>query len=140
MNRDLILFQIGRIQYKADRFLLAELRRHGIDGIAPSHGEIIGFLLLNGPMRMKEMAAIIDKDKSTLTALVDKLIGMGLVNKTRDTNDSRVSMLSLTEEGESLKQKYRAISGRLREQAYRGFSEDEKEALYGFLKRLNSNL
>ena len=140
MNRDLILFKIGRIQYKAHRFLLGELRGHGIRGIAPSHGEIIGFLILNGPMMMKDIARVIDKDKSTITALIDKLVAMGLVKKTRGVDDSRVSMVSLTKKGESMRGKYLDISARLRAKAYRGFTDGERESLSGLLDRLNGNL
>ena len=140
MNRDLILFQIGRIQYKASRFLLGELRQHGITGIAPSHGEILGFLLVRGPMSMKEIAALIDKDKSTITALVDKLIGMEFVIKRKSPGDSRVNIISLTEKGEALKGKYKDISSRLRAKAYRDISEEERETLSRLLERLNRNL
>ena len=140
MNRDLILFKIGRIQYKAHRFLLGELKDHGIRGIVPSHGEIIGFLILNGPMKMKDIARVIDKDKSTITALIGKLIAMGLVKKTRAADDSRVSMVSLTKKGESMRGKYLDISARLRARAYRGFSDGEKESLSQLLDRLSGNL
>ncbi len=140
MNRDHILFKIGRIQYKTNKILLQELRNYGVTGIFPSHGEIIGSLLLNGPLQMKDIARIIDKDKSTVTALTDKLIRLHYVVKHRDSDDNRVSIISLTEKGKALKPYYKEISKSLREQAYKGFSDDEKKLLCNMLEKLDSNL
>jgi len=37
MKKDQIIFLIGRIQYKTNRFLAREMKAHGIDGLAISH-------------------------------------------------------------------------------------------------------
>lgn len=140
MNRDYLLFKIGRISWKVDRFLAAELAANGIAGIAPSHGEIIGSLLMRGPLMMNELAAIIGKDKSTVTALIQKLINEGFVEKIKDQEDRRISRIALTGKGESLQPVYQRISKRLRERAYKGFTEEEKETLTAFLIKLNNNL
>ncbi len=140
MNKDHILFQIGRIQYKVNRILINELKKNNINGIAPSHAEIIGSLLMRGPLQMKEIAEIIDKDKSTITALINKLIAKGYVKKKKDIEDNRINIISLTKKGKSLKQKYIDISKKLRLKAYNGFTSKEKEVIYNLLTRMNKNL
>ncbi|MDD5168767.1 MAG: MarR family transcriptional regulator, partial [Syntrophales bacterium] len=95
MKTNQILFIIGRIQYKANAFLLRELKAHNVSGLAPSHAEILGSLMRRGPLPMLEIPRLIGKDKSTVTALINKLIKLGLVEKARHPDDSRSALISL---------------------------------------------
>lgn len=140
MKTDEILFQAGKIQFKTSRFLARGLEKLGVKGLSPSHGEIIGALLMHGPMTMTEAAEFIDKDKSTLTALVKKLINLGCVTRTPDPEDARVKILRLTPEGKALKEPFMDLSRRLREKAYKDFSEEEKTILSILLAKLSKNL
>lgn len=140
MNKDHILFLIGRINYKVGRRLVMALKRHNVTGIAPSHGEIIGALILAKQLTMKEIAGIIDKDKSTVTALVTKLVALGYIHKQTDATDSRVSVISLTPAGQALKPAFMAISRELRKKAYGSISEEEKRTLYDLLMKVNNTL
>lgn len=140
MSKDHILFLIGRINYKVGRLLVKELKRHNVTGIAPSHGEIIGALILSKQLTMKEIAGIIDKDKSTVTALVAKLIALGYIRKQKDAADNRVNVISLTQTGLALKPAFVAISRDLRSKAYGSISEEEKKTLYDLLMKVNHTL
>jgi len=140
MNKDHLIFLIGRINYKANRFLLEELKQHGITKLAPSHGEILGALLLRGELQMTQLTKYIDKDKSTITALVNKLIQMGYVKKRKDTTDNRISWIALTEKGSSLKPGIMDISRKLRKKAYENIREQDKEILHALLSKINMNL
>jgi DNA-binding MarR family transcriptional regulator len=140
MKKDHIIFLIGRIQYKANRFLTHELKAHHIKGLAPSHGEILGYLMLLGPLPMSEIARIIDKDKSTITALVNKLLKLGYVEKKSHLTDNRISLIALTSKGTALKTDFQLIAKKLRDQSYMGISDDEREMLVHLLKKLNNNI
>ena len=140
MKKDHIIFLIGRIQYKANRFLSQEMKAHRIKGLAPSHGEILGSLMTRGPLPMSEIGRIIDKDKSTITALVNKLIKMGYVGKKSDPADSRISLIALTRKGMALKPNFHLIAQKLRAHSYKGVSDDERETLVNLLNKLNANL
>ncbi len=140
MKNDRILFVIGRISYKVNRFLVRELKKHHLGEISPSHGEIIGSLLLRGSLQMKEIAEIIDKDKSTITALINKLIALGYVEKKKDMNDNRISIIKLTANGKALKSIFMEISDKLTKKAFRDLSEQEKEILNILLAKLNKSV
>jgi DNA-binding MarR family transcriptional regulator len=139
MNKDFILFQIGRVHYQVDKFLMKELNDHGIKGIHPSHGEIIGSILLSGTLSMKEIAKLTGKDKSTVTALVNKLVLKGYVEKMKDHDDKRMHTVRLTKKGKALMPCYLDISRNLRETSYKGFTEKEREQLYNMLLKLEAN-
>jgi DNA-binding MarR family transcriptional regulator len=140
MKKDHIIFLIGRIQYKANRFLSREMKAHYIKGLAPSHGEILGSLMARGPLPMSEIGRIIDKDKSTITALVNKLIKRGYVEKKSEPADSRISLIALTRKGMALKPHFQLIAQRLRAQSYKGITDNERETLVNLLTKLNTNL
>ncbi len=140
MKKDHIIFLIGRIQYKANRFLSHEMKAHNIKGLAPSHGEILGSLMARGPLPMSEIGRIIGKDKSTITALVNKLIKQGYVEKKTEPADSRISLIALTGRGMALKPHFQLIAQKLRTQSYQGVTDDERETLVNLLTKLNANL
>jgi len=139
MNKDNLLFLIGKIHYKVDKLLSSELHRHGMTGISPSHGEILGALIISGPLKMKDIAKIIGKDKSTVTALVNKLIDLGYVTKTGDYEDSRITIIELTAKGKSVKSNIAAISRDLRKKAYSKISDEERDTLYNLLMKIDGN-
>jgi DNA-binding MarR family transcriptional regulator len=140
MNKDHIIFLIGRIQYKANKFLSQELKNHHINGLAPSHGEILGSLMYRGPLSMTEIAKIIDKDKSTITALVNKLTKMGYIEKMKHHGDNRVTLITLTSRGAAFKPAFKFIAQKLRAQSYKGISDSEREMLINLLTKINENL
>lgn len=139
MKKELIIFLIGRIQYKANKFLIRELRARHMKGLAPSHGEILGALIYRGPLPMTEIARIIEKDKSTITALVNKLIKLGYVQRGKHSSDARISLISLTEKGAALKREILLIAGDLRARSYQGISDEEAETLVRLLTKIDEN-
>ncbi len=89
---------------------------------------------------MREIAARIGRDKSTVTALVKKLIDFGYVQKEQDPNDSRVTLIRLTEAGRGLRKDFDEISDILLQRVYKGFSQQEKEVMVHGLERIHNNL
>jgi len=89
---------------------------------------------------MKEIAEIIDKDKSTITSLINKLIVLDYVEKKKDMDDNRISIISLTAKGKALKSLFMEISEKLTIKAFQGISEQEKEILNILLAKLNKSM
>jgi DNA-binding MarR family transcriptional regulator len=90
-------------------------------------------------LTMAEIAAKIGRDKSTVTALVDKLVRLGYVTKEKDTEDSRVVYVTLTHKGDELKPVFDAISKEVLDVLYLGISEKEKEDLIRILNKILYN-
>lgn len=130
---------ISKIREKVNKLIVEEMSQRGIEGIVTSHGDIIYALYNKEKMTMAEIADKIGKDKSTVTALIDKLIKLGYVSKERDTRDSRVTYVALTHAGKELKPKFEAISKSVLNVFYLGISEKDKEELIRILNKINSN-
>ena len=131
---------VSKIRGKANRIIIRELRDRNIKGLSPSHGDIMFFLFHSGSASMMELAKKIDRDKSTLTALVRKLVAMGYVETARDKNDSRVTLVTLTKKGWQLKPDFDEISNILLERTYGNCSSREKEVIVRGLEKLLRNM
>ncbi|WP_408892451.1 MarR family winged helix-turn-helix transcriptional regulator [Paenibacillus taichungensis] len=130
---------ISKIKEKVNRFILSEMAEQGIQDLATSHGDIIYALYNNSRMTMAEIAKKIGKDKSTVTALVDKLVRNGYVAKDRDATDSRIVHVTLTAKGEELKPVFEHISRRMLDAFYADVTEAEKKELLRILMKIHGN-
>ncbi len=135
-----VISQIAKIRERINRLIVQELREHGIDGIVTSHGDIFYVLFRHDELTMQETADLIGKDKSTVTALVDKLMKAGYVEKRQNEADRRVTFIRLTEEGQRLRPDFHEISVTLLARIYAGFTEQEKETLMSLLTRIQENI
>ena len=88
---------------------------------------------------MKEIAKKIGKDKSTVTALVNKLISLGYIKKDKCDVDKRVTYISLTDKAIDIKDKFDFISSQVKETAYKDFTDEEKAEFLRLLKKLSKN-
>ncbi|WP_429309019.1 MarR family winged helix-turn-helix transcriptional regulator [Paenibacillus mucilaginosus] len=137
-TRDVISF-IAKIRDKVNRFIVLELGKHGIDGIGTSHGDILYALFANPRLPMADIAKRIHKDKSTVTALVDKLVRLGYVTKERDTEDSRVVYAALTQKGSALEPVFESISREVLDVFYTNITDQEQQDLLRILKKIDQN-
>lgn len=136
MNTQDVISLISKIREKTNRFIVAEMSKYGIEGIVTSHGDIINALFKKPRLTMAEIAEKIGRDKSTVTALVDKLVRFGYVTKERDTEDTRVVYVTLTSKGSGLKPIFAAISSETLAAFYSDISEEEKEELVRILNKI----
>lgn len=137
-ERDIISL-ISKVRESANRFIANKMDSWGIKGLAPSHGDILFALLNSEKLTMKQLAEKIDKDKSTVTALVNKLIKQGYVVKTKDVEDSRVVFVTLTEKGKGLKPMFDSISQDLLSVVYKDISQNERGELLKTLIKIKNN-
>lgn len=130
---------ISKIRENVNRLIEAEMSKNGLNGIVTSHGDILYALFKKPKMTMAEIANKIGKDKSTVTALIDKLVKLGYVVKERDTEDTRVVYVSLTNMGNELEPIFEGISANVIGTFYLGVSENEKEELIKILSKIYNN-
>lgn len=131
---------ISKIKHKINNVIISELSKQGIEGIVVSHGDILYALFQKEKMTMAEIASRIGKDKSTVTALVNKLVHYGYVSKERDTEDARVVYVAITAAGKRLEPSFEEISKKVLDLFYKNFSEEEKEDLFRLLNKIDKNL
>lgn len=80
----------------------------GDNGLTPPHGHALS-VLLEEPQRMSDMASFMNCDASYITALVDRLEELGMVERTPSPTDRRVKLIALTDVGHKVAAQLRAV-------------------------------
>tara|TARA_A100001015_G_scaffold228023_1_gene257623 strand:- start:4317 stop:4739 length:423 start_codon:yes stop_codon:yes gene_type:complete len=117
-------------------YIASQMAEKGLKGLSPSHAEILYYLLREGSLKMSTISNRINKDKSTVTALVNKLIRQGYVKRERSTKDSRIYFIMLTDEGERLRPVFNDISESLVAQFFKPFSKKELYTMHDLLSKI----
>lgn len=120
-------------------FVMQNLKKQGFQDFASSHGNILFQLSVKDELSMGQLAEKINRDKSTTTVLVRKLEQEGLVYTEADKIDKRSKNIFLTEKGKQFNQTAFDISKELLTTFYKGFSEEEKDDFFNYLKRIENN-
>ena len=124
---------------KLKQFIAAKLRQMDVP-LTPEQFMLIDLLWNHGEMTQQQLADLMQKDKNSVTKLVDAIERKGFVVRRQNRNDRRANTLVLTENANLLKPgaKQKGIS--ILDQMLDGISEDELRAFLGTLHKLNANM
>jgi len=139
MEPTFIAFLISSIRTSINKFLIQELEDHGVKGLAPSHGSIIFYLFNTNEATMKEISVAVHRDKSTVTALIAKLVDGGYVQKEQSSQDQRSIIVRLTPKGEALKPIVQDVSDKMLSQVWKNIPEDDKAQAMSILESIWAN-
>ena len=89
---------------------------------------------------LRELADKTGLAPTTLTSMVDRMEKVGLVCRMPDKNDRRKTLLALTAKAKNLEQDYKAVSDKMSEIFYKGFSNEEIRTCEAMLARILDNM
>jgi len=135
-----LVYSLGRLRHLAHRFIEREMERRGIEGMAPSFGDVFMIVAARGPLPMKEIARLTYKDKSTITGVVRALEKAGYLSRSGDPADGRAALVSITPEAVKITPALRMASTSMNERLLDGLSERDCRTLFRLLGRLGANL
>ncbi len=140
MNDKYIVYFISKTKKKMVKFIEKKLYEKELFNLVPSYGNILTVLYdHNGTLSMKEIGSLLGKEKSTITAIVDKLEKLGYVSKIKSEKDRRTTYVCLTEMGKDIEKKFEEISFDVQSTAYNNFTQEEKREFLRLLKKMNQN-
>lgn len=121
--------------YAASREVIKQYKPY-LDKIELTYTQYIAMLLLweNKTMTVKEMGEHLYLDSGTLTPLLKKLEAKGLINRMRSTEDERNLNITITSEGEKLKEKAVEIPCKIQQGTK--LSREEMESFYNILYKI----
>jgi len=124
---------------KLKQFLAAKLRQMDVP-LTPEQFMLIDLLWNHGEMSQQHLADQMQKDKNSVTKLVDAIERKGFVVRQQNLNDRRSNTLVLTEKANQLKPgaKQKGIS--ILDQILEGIDEEELRAFLTTLRKLNNNM
>ncbi|QIR76604.1 MarR family winged helix-turn-helix transcriptional regulator [Sulfurospirillum diekertiae] len=135
MKNQRLITLSSRLAEKANKFIIAELKKYELSDIAPSHGDILSLLFDGNAYEMGEIAKRIHRTKPTVTVLIEKLEKSGYVERIKSDDDALFTRVSLTAKGFELKPLFETISERLNQCAYQGLTEAEAMLLEVLLEK-----
>ena len=100
---------------------------------------VAGIHCTGGKLKMKEIADLIHRDKSTVTYLINSLAKEGYVIRKKSDEDSRETYIILTPKAWEAQDKIMDISQSLIATAYRGMTEEEQLKLLELLNKMDEN-
>ena len=127
---------ISKIYEKGNRFIINQLNRNGIEGLVPSHGDILAVLYKYEKATMNDIAKKIHRTKPTVTVLVDKLERLGFVQREKSSQDNRITYISLTQKVKSFEAIFKQISEDLNSFLYKNLTSEEAETLDALLEKM----
>lgn len=124
---------------KLKQFIAAKLRQMEVP-LTPEQFILIDLLWNQGSMSQQQLADQMQKDKNSVTKLVDALERKGFVVREQNRQDRRSNTLVLTEKAKGLKHgaKQKGIS--ILDEMLVGISEEELRSFLMILHKLNRNM
>ena len=105
-------------------------------GISVSQAYALRALHRAGPLVMKDLAEDLYLSVSTLTRVVDQLVGKKLVRRSRSEEDRRLCLVELTARGRALWRRLEDELMEIDEEILSRLSAGEREAVIGVLRLL----
>ena len=124
---------------KLKQYIAAKLRKNDVP-LTPEQFMLIDLLWNQGEMTQQQLADQLQKDKNSVTKLVDAIEKKGFVVRKQNPHDRRANTLVLTEKANELKPgaKQKGIS--ILDQILEGISEEELRSFLSTLRKLNTNM
>jgi MarR family transcriptional regulator, organic hydroperoxide resistance regulator len=133
-------FLIAKIHQVAGRVFNRLLKEHGIGDINSGQGRILFALWQKDEVPISELAAATQLEKSTLTAMLNRLETDGRIERGADPHDRRKTIIRSTAKNHGLEKKYLAVSRTMNEIFYRGLAVKDIEPFEKRLEKILGNL
>ena len=133
--------QIGRTlgRVNRNRFQLCEVMLERM-GIGPGQVPILGELRFHEEMTQRQLAEHTHVTAATISGTLKRMERAGLVYRTDDEKDARISIVRLTEEGLERGAQASELFTQTDYDMLEGFSEQECEELLKYLERMRDNI
>ena len=124
---------------KLKQFIAAKLRRENVP-LTPEQFLLIDLLWNQGPMSQQQLADQMQKDKNSVTKLVDAIERKGFVFRQQNAFDRRSNTLVLTDKALELRDDAKQKGISILDEMLEGISEAELRAFLSTLNKLNVNM
>lgn len=133
---------IHRLNHMLNRNIASHVRMLGIDEVSVTNGWIIRYLYDNQDKDIfqRDIEKRFSIGRSTVTSTIQLLEKKGYVRRDAVESDARLKKVVLTEQGMELHQIMKKIGKELDERTLRGISDEELQAFFRVIDRIEQNL
>ncbi len=130
----------SRLRTKINEFLRDELKDCGYSELVPSYGAVLSVVYCNGGrVQIKTIYDELQKQKTTITESINRLVKLGYLTKTTCATDARCTYVCTTDKAEKFNKDFKRISGELKDKIFEGFTQKEQEQFAEMLERAAAN-
>lgn len=130
-----IVVQLNLAACRLKQYTANLLRKNNIE-LTPEQFLTIDILWNQGAMSQTALATAMQKDKNSVTKLIDALEAKGLVTRNRDKVDRRSNTIVLTEKAEQMKESTKQFGVSMLEDILDDIDEKELRSFLATLKKL----
>ncbi len=134
-----VAVEINLTGCKLKQFIAAKLRQENVP-LTPEQFLLIDLLWNQGPMSQQQLADQMQKDKNSVTKLVDAIERKGFVFRQQNAFDRRSNTLVLTDKALELRDDAKQKGISILDEMLEGISEAELRAFLSTLNKLNVNM
>jgi DNA-binding MarR family transcriptional regulator len=109
-------------------------------GLSIAMWRVMAVLASNGGQRQIDLAGLTSIDASTLSRLVTRLVGLGVVSRTRSASSTREVVVKLTAKGKAQLARLIPLARDYETTAIAGLRADELAVLKSGLRRIYANM
>lgn len=121
------------------QYIATMLRKMDVP-LTPEQFMLIDLLWNQGEMSQQQLADLMQKDKNSVTKLVDAIEKKGFVTRRQNAQDRRSNTLVLTEKALYLKPEAKQKGISILDRMLSGISEEELRSFLATLHKLNDNM
>ena len=132
-------FLLSRATWAMNNAVNRLLRENGHADISVAYFAVLQALWENDRMSITDLGEKAQLEKSTMTSLIDRMEGAGLVRREDHPTDRRAYQICLTARGKELEQNLDEVVSRVYKHLTRGIAEEDLQKSIKVCKRLIQN-
>jgi DNA-binding MarR family transcriptional regulator len=134
-----IAVYVNILNSKIKKCFIDRLQNNGIN-ITPEQYLVLDILWEKQSLSQQNIADIIQKDKNSVTKIIDSLEKKNFVNRVVDTKDRRINKIELTEEGLALEKITTQVAINFMNDTVKDIDTQDLDKFVDVMHKLNDNL
>lgn len=134
-----IAFYVNILNSRIKKCFFDRLQENGIN-ITPEQYLVMDILWENQSLSQQNIADVIQKDKNSVTKIIDSLEKKNFVSRVVDKKDRRINRIELTKEGEALEKNTTEVAIKFMNDTIEGIDNQDLNTLVDVMRKLKNNL
>lgn len=130
---------LGKTMKLIDMFVSSALSQNGIS-LTRKQVIMMKILFEKGPLPQSNLAFLTERDKASLTRLINSMEKKNLVARITSPEDKRVNLIHLTVSGEKVFQEVHPVLLSVMKDLQKGISPEEKTMVISAMKKIQENI
>lgn len=141
-NQRTVSAELRTLTRRIHRFIENSPNKKQIDSVTGTNGWIIAYLSCkkDSDVFQRDVEKEFDITRSTASKVINLMEQKGLVERQKVSSDARLRKLSLTPKAVKLSALFEKDQQILEDTLTKGFTAEEKQNLYEYIKRMKNNL